>query len=191
MFEVENPAKTLACLLVDKEEIGSVGATGMHSKFFENIVAELTWLKEGYNELKVRRALANSKMLSSDVSAGFDPNYPGVNEMKNTAFLGNGLCINKYTGSRGKGGSNDASAEFLAEIRAAFDGNEVAWQTAELGRVNEGGGGTIAYIMGNYGMNVVDAGIAVQNMHAPWEVVSKVDVYEGKQGYVAFLKEMK
>lgn len=191
MFEVENPDKTLVCLLVDKEEIGSVGATGMHSKFFENIVAELTWLKEGYNELKVRRALANSKMLSSDVSAAFDPNYPSVNELKNTAFFSNGLCINKYTGSGGKSGSNDASPEFLAEIRQAFDLHDVSWQTAELGKVNEGGGGTIAYIMGNYGMNVVDAGIAVQNMHAPWEVVSKVDVYEGKQGYVAFLKEMK
>ncbi len=190
MFEVENPSKTLVCLLVDKEEIGSVGATGMHSKFFENITAELMELKEGYSDLKLRRALSNSKMLSSDVSAGYDPNYPYVNEMKNTAFLGEGLCINKYTGSRGKSGSNDAQPEFIAEIRAAFEKHNVSWQTAELGKVNEGGGGTIAYIMANYGMNVIDAGVAVQNMHAPWEVTSKVDVYEAKQGYVAFLKEM-
>lgn len=190
MFEVENPRKTLACLLVDKEEIGSVGATGMHSKFFENIVAELIWLKEGFNEVKLRRAFTNSKMLSSDVSAAYDPNYPSVNEMKNTCFFGKGIVINKYTGSRGKSGSNDASAEYLAEVRRAFDNNNVAWQTAELGRVDEGGGGTIAYIMGNYGMNVVDSGVAVQNMHAPWEVTSKVDVFEAKEAYVAFLKEM-
>ena len=137
MFEVDNPAKTLACLLVDKEEIGSVGATGMHSKFFENIVAELIWLKEGYNDIKLRRALTNSKMLSSDVSAAYDPNYPSVNEMKNTAFFGNGLVINKYTGSRGKSGSNDANAEYIAEIRNAFDKHEVSWQTSELGRVDQ------------------------------------------------------
>ena len=190
MFEVDAPKKTLACLLVDKEEVGSIGATGMHSKFFENAVAELSWLKEGYNEMKVRRALANSKMLSSDVSAAFDPNYAFVNEMNNTCFFGNGLVINKYTGSRGKSGSNDASAEYLAEVRRAFDAHDVVWQTSELGKVNEGGGGTIAYIMGNYGMNVVDSGVAVQNMHAPWEVTSKMDVYQAKQGYVAFLKEM-
>ena len=190
MFEVDNPAKTLACLLVDKEEIGSVGATGMHSKFFENIVAELIWLKEGYNDIKLRRALTNSKMLSSDVSAAYDPNYPSVNEMKNTAFFGNGLVINKYTGSRGKSGSNDANAEYIAEIRNAFDKHEVSWQTSELGRVDQGGGGTIAYIMANYGMDVIDSGVAVQNMHAPWEVTSKVDIFEAKQGYVAFLKEM-
>ncbi|MDO4378354.1 MAG: aminopeptidase [Erysipelotrichia bacterium] len=190
MFEVENPQKTLACLLVDKEEIGSVGATGMHSKFFENIVAELIWLKEGFNDIKLRRTFTNSKMLSSDVSAAYDPNYPSVNEMKNTCFFGKGIVINKYTGARGKSGSNDASAEYLAEVRKAFDNNNIAWQTAELGKVNEGGGGTIAYIMGNYGMNVVDSGVAVQNMHAPWEVTSKVDVYEAKEAYVAFLKEM-
>lgn len=190
MFEIENPARTCACLLVDKEEIGSVGATGMHSKFFENCVAEIIELKEGFNELKLRRAMANSKMLSSDVSAAYDPNYAYVNEMKNTAFMGKGLVINKYTGSRGKSGSNDAMPEFVAEVRKAFDDEKVAWQTAELGRVNEGGGGTIAYIMGNYGMYVVDSGVAVQNMHAPWEVTSKIDVYEAKQGYVAFLKHM-
>lgn len=190
MFEVENPAKTLVCLLVDKEEIGSVGATGMHSRFFENVVAELIWLKEGFNMIKLRRAFTNSKMLSSDVSAAYDPNYPSVNEMKNTCFFGKGVVINKYTGARGKSGSNDASAEFVAEVRRAFDGNNVSWQTAELGKVNEGGGGTIAYIMGNYGMNVVDSGVPVQNMHAPWEVTSKVDVFEAKEAYVAFLKEM-
>ncbi|MBR0136822.1 MAG: aminopeptidase [Erysipelotrichaceae bacterium] len=191
MFEVDNPQRTCACLLVDKEEVGSIGATGMHSKFFENIVAEILELKEGFNELKLRRAFTNSKMLSSDVSAGYDPNYPAVNEMKNTAFLGKGIVINKYTGSRGKSGSNDALPEFIAEVRAAFDKNEVSWQTAELGRVNEGGGGTIAYIMGNYGMYVVDSGVPVQNMHAPWEVVSKADVYEAKEGYVAFLCNIK
>ncbi len=191
MFEVDNPERTCACLLVDKEEVGSIGATGMHSKFFENIVAEILQLKEGFNELKLRRAFTNSKMLSSDVSAGYDPNYPAVNEMKNTAFLGKGLVINKYTGSRGKSGSNDALPEFIAEVRAAFDQNEVTWQTAELGRVNEGGGGTIAYIMGNYGMYVVDSGVPVQNMHAPWEVVSKADVFEAKEGYVAFLNNIK
>lgn len=190
MFEVENPAKTLVCLLVDKEEIGSVGATGMHSRFFENVVAELIWLKEGFNMIKLRRAFTNSKMLSSDVSAAYDPNYPSVNEMKNTCFFGKGVVINKYTGARGKSGSNDASAEFVAEVRRVFDGNNVSWQTAELGKVNEGGGGTIAYIMGNYGMNVVDSGVPVQNMHAPWEVTSKVDVFEAKEAYVAFLKEM-
>ena len=190
MFEVDNPAKTLVCLLVDKEEIGSVGATGMHSQFFENIVAELIWLKEGINVIKLKRAFTNSKMLSSDVSAAYDPNYPSVNEMKNTCFFGKGIVINKYTGSRGKSGSNDASAEYLAEVRKAFDDSNVAWQTAELGKVNEGGGGTIAYIMGNYGMNVVDSGVAVQNMHAPWEVTSKVDVFEAKEAYVAFLKAM-
>ncbi|MBQ4253585.1 MAG: aminopeptidase [Erysipelotrichaceae bacterium] len=191
MFEVNNPERTCACLLVDKEEVGSIGATGMHSKFFENIVAEILQLKEGFNELKLRRAFTNSKMLSSDVSAGYDPNYPAVNEMKNTAFLGKGIVINKYTGSRGKSGSNDALPEFIAEVRAAFDKNEVTWQTAELGRVNEGGGGTIAYIMGNYGMYVVDSGVPVQNMHAPWEVVSKADVFEAKEGYVAFLNNIK
>ena len=129
-------------------------------------------------------------MLSSDVSAAYDPNYPSVNEMKNTAFFGNGLVINKYTGSRGKSGSNDANAEYIAEIRNAFDKHEVSWQTSELGRVDQGGGGTIAYIMANYGMDVIDSGVAVQNMHAPWEVTSKVDIFEAKQGYVAFLKEM-
>lgn len=190
LLEVENPAKTLVCLLVDKEEVGSNGATGMHSKFFENIVAELISLKEGFNEIKLRRAFGNSKMISADVSAAYDPNYPAVNEMKNTAFLGKGISINKYTGSGGKSEANDANPEFLAELRNVFDKHNIAWQTSELGKVNEGGGGTIAYIMANYGMQIVDAGVAVQNMHAPWEVASKVDIYETRQAYLAFLKEM-
>ncbi len=190
LMEMENPAKTLVCLLVDKEEVGSNGATGMHSKFFENIVAELIWLKEGFNDIKLRRAFSNSKMISGDVSAAYDPNYPSVNEMKNTAFFGKGISINKYTGRGGKSGANDANAEFLAEIRRAFDKHDIAWQTSELGKVNEGGGGTISFIMANYGMQIVDAGVPVQNMHAPMEVSSKVDLFETKQAYVAFYKEM-
>ncbi|HPW53377.1 MAG TPA: aminopeptidase, partial [Erysipelotrichaceae bacterium] len=190
LMEVENPAKTLVCLLVDKEEVGSNGATGMHSKFFENVLAELIWLKEGFNEIKLRRALANSKAISGDVSAAYDPNYPFVNEMKNTAFLGKGISISKFTGVRGKSGANDANAEYLAEVRRAFDKHNVTWQTSEIGKVNEGGGGTISYILANYGMQIVDAGVPVQNMHAPMEVSSKVDLFETKQAYVAFLKEM-
>lgn len=191
MLSLEHVQKTCVCLLVDKEEIGSVGATGMHSRFFENAVAEILECMGQYSELKVRRALANSKMLSSDVSAAFDPNYPSVMEKKNTAYFGKGLTINKYTGSRGKSGSNDANAEYLAEIRKVFDDNGVAYQTAELGKVDQGGGGTIAYIMANYGMDVVDSGVAVQNMHAPWEVASKIDIYESYLGYCAFLKDVK
>jgi len=190
LLEVEHPTKTLVCLLVDKEEVGSNGATGMRSKFFENIVAELIGLKEGFSEIKLRRAFSNSKMLSGDVSAAYDPNYPSVNEIKNTAFFGKGISINKYTGKDGKSGANDANPEFLAEIRNVFDKHNVAWQTSELGKVDEGGGGTISYIMANYGMQIVDAGVPVQNMHAPWEVASKVDIYETKQAYLAFLKEM-
>ena len=144
-----------------------------------------------YSELKVRRALANSKMLSSDVSAAFDPNYPSVMCKKNTAYFGKGLTINKYTGSRGKSGSNDANPEYMAQLRKVFDENGVAYQTAELGKVDQGGGGTIAYIMANYGMDVIDSGVAVQNMHAPWEVASKVDIYEAYLGYCAFLKNVK
>lgn len=190
LLEMDKPAKTLVTLLVDKEEVGSNGATGMHSKFFENILAELIWLKEGFNEIKLRRALSNSKMISGDVSAAFDSNYPQVFEMKNTAFLGRGISINKYTGRGGKSGANDANAEYLAEIRRVFDKHDVAWQTSEIGKVDEGGGGTISYIMANYGMQIVDAGVPVQNMHAPMEVSSKVDLYETKQAYAAFLKEM-
>lgn len=186
LFRLEKTDRTAICLLVDKEEIGSVGATGMHSRFFENCVAELMSRTEEYSELKVRRALQNSDMLSSDVSAAYDPNYPSVNERKNTAYFGHGLVFNKYTGSRGKSGSNDASPEFFAKIRKIFDDANVSYQTAELGKVDQGGGGTIAYIMGNYGMNVIDSGVAVQNMHAPWEVISKADLYEALMGYIAF-----
>lgn len=188
-LEVENPDRTCVCLLVDKEEVGSIGATGMQSRFFENTVAELMNCMEEYTELKVRRALKNSVMLSSDVSAAYDPNYPSVNEMKNTAFFGHGLCFNKYTGSRGKGGCNDANPEFIAKLRDIIDNNDVTFQTSELGRVDQGGGGTIAYITAQYNMEVIDSGIAVQNMHAPWEVVSKADVYEAYKGYLAFLNQ--
>ena len=191
MLSLDHAEKTCVCLLVDKEEIGSVGATGMHSRFFENAVAEILNAMGDYSELKVRRALANSKMLSSDVSAAFDPNYPSVMCKKNTAYFGKGLTINKYTGSRGKSGSNDANPEYMAQLRKVFDENGVAYQTAELGKVDQGGGGTIAYIMANYGMDVIDSGVAVQNMHAPWEVASKVDIYEAYLGYCAFLKNVK
>ncbi|MBP5164503.1 MAG: aminopeptidase, partial [Lachnospiraceae bacterium] len=174
--------------LVDKEEIGSVGASGMQSTFFENTVAELILLTEGKeSELSVRRALKNSKALSSDVSAAFDPNYPEVMDKKNCAFFGRGLVLNKYTGSRGKSGSNDASAEFVGLVRKVFDDAKVSFQTAELGKVDQGGGGTIAYILGNYDMNVIDSGVAVLNMHAPWEITSKVDVYEAYRGFLEFL----
>ena len=181
--------RTAVCLLVDKEEIGSVGATGMHSRFFENTVAELMSLAGQYTDLGVRRAIANSRMLSSDVSAAFDPNFAGVFEKKNSAYFGRGLVFNKYTGSRGKSGSNDASAEYMAAVRRVMDDNGVFWQTAELGKVDQGGGGTIAYIMANYGMEVIDSGIAVLSMHAPWEIGSKADIYEGYKGYMAFLKD--
>ena len=181
---------TTCAILVDKEEIGSVGATGAQSKFFENVIAELVNLTTDYSELKVRHALENSKMLSSDVSAGFDPLFPGVNDVKNAAYFGNGICFNKYTGSRGKSGSNDAMPEYFAEIRKVLDESEVHFQTAELGRVDQGGGGTIAYILGNYNMSVIDAGIAVLNMHAPMEIVSKVDVYEAYLAYKAFIEKL-
>jgi aspartyl aminopeptidase len=189
MLEVAEPEYTSVCLLVDKEEIGSVGASGMQSRFFENCVAELVALSGDYSELKVRRALKNSKVLSSDVSAAFDPNYPSVMEKRNSAYFGKGLVFNKYTGSRGKSGSNDASAEYIAKLRNIMDTNEVSFQTAELGKVDQGGGGTIAYILANYDMNVIDSGVAVLNMHAPWEIISKVDLYEAFRGYAAFLKE--
>lgn len=188
MLEVEEPKRTLCCLLVDKEEIGSVGATGMHSRFFENTVAELLAMTEGDSQLLLRRALMNSKMLSSDVSAAFDPLYPNVFEKKNTAFLSHGVAFNKYTGSRGKSGSNDACAEYIAELRNVMDEAKVTYQFAELGKVDAGGGGTIAYIMAKYGMNVIDSGVAVLNMHAPYEVSSKADIYEAVKGYKAFLQ---
>ena len=181
---------TTCAILVDKEEVGSIGATGASSKFFENIIAEVISLTGEYNELKVRHAMENTKMLSSDVSAGFDPLYAGVNDSKNAAYLGNGICFNKYTGARGKSGCNDAMPEYFAEIRRVMDDNNVNFQTAELGKVDQGGGGTIAYILGNYNMNVIDAGIAVLNMHAPMEIVSKVDVYEAYLAYKAFINKL-
>lgn len=189
ILDIEKPKYTSVCLLVDKEEIGSVGASGMQSRFFENCVAEVMNLAGTYSELALRRALKNSKVLSSDVSAAFDPNYPSVMEKKNSAYFGKGLVFNKYTGSRGKSGSNDANAEYVAKLRNIMDSNEVSFQTAELGKVDQGGGGTIAYILANYDMNVIDSGVAVLNMHAPWEIISKVDLYEAYRGYVAFLKE--
>lgn len=180
--------RTGVCILVDKEEIGSVGATGMQSRFFENMVAEVMDRCGEYSELKLRRALANSYMLSSDVSAAYDPNYASVFEKKNSAFFGKGMVFNKYTGSRGKSGSNDASAEFIGKLRKVMDDADVYFQMAELGKVDAGGGGTIAYILANLDMNVIDSGIAVQNMHAPYEVISKADLYETLKGYEAFLQ---
>lgn len=189
MLELKKPKYTCVCLLVDKEEIGSVGASGMHSRFFENTAAEIMNLTQDYSELKLRRALSNSRVLSSDVSAAYDPNFPSVMTKRNAAYFGRGLVFNKYTGSRGKAGSNDANAEYVGTLRRIMDENEVCYQTAELGKVDQGGGGTIAYILANYGMSVIDSGVAVLNMHAPWEIISKVDLYEAYRGYVAFLKE--
>ena len=186
MLDVKETQRTLCCILVDKEEIGSVGATGMQSHFFENAVAELMNLNGEYSELNVRRCLARSCMLSSDVSAGFDPSYASCFEKKNAAFLGRGMVFNKFTGARGKSGSNDANAEYMGHLRKIMDEKSVSWQTAELGKVDVGGGGTIAYILALYGMNVIDSGVAVLNMHAPWEATSKADVYEAYRGYKAF-----
>lgn len=190
LFHAAPSELTQVCILIDKEEVGSIGATGMHSRFFENTVAELMDRFGDYSELKLRRALANSVMLSSDVSAAFDPNYPAVNEKKNTAYFGHGIVFNKYTGSRGKSGCNDANAEYMAALRAAMEKNKVFFQTSELGRVDQGGGGTIAYIMAQYNMQVIDSGVPVLNMHAPWEITSKADIYEAMKGYEAFLKEL-
>ena len=185
------PEYTACAVLVDKEEIGSVGATGMASHFFENIVSELYALCGDYCELGLKRCLANSRMLSSDVSAGYDPNFASAFERKNTAYLGRGVCFNKYTGSRGKSGSNDCNAEYFAAVRSIMDNDNVAFQTGELGRVDLGGGGTIAYICAKYGMCVVDAGVAVLSMHAPWEIISKADLYEAYKAYSAFIKNGK
>ena len=188
MLDVKNiPEATCCCILADKEEIGSVGATGMHAKYFENTVAEIMNLTGEYSELKLRRALTNAHMLSCDVSAGFDPNFAGVFEKKNSAFLGKGVCFNKYTGARGKSGSNDANAEYMAKLRKWMDDAKVRYQTAELGKVDAGGGGTIAYICAEYGMEVIDSGVAVLSMHAPWEIISKADLYEAFKAYRAFL----
>jgi aspartyl aminopeptidase len=190
LMNTPKPDKTAVCLLVDKEEIGSVGATGMHSRFFENTVAEVLELMGCYSELTLRRAMSRSKVLSSDVSAGFDPNYPDVSDKNNSAYMGKGMVFNKYTGARGKSGSNDASAEYIGELRKVLDKDKVSYQTAELGKVDQGGGGTIAYILANYGMQVIDSGVAVHNMHAPWEVTSKADIYEALRGYESFLKNL-
>jgi len=190
LFELDKIDRTAVCLLVDKEEVGSIGATGMHSKFFENAVAELMDKMGEYSELKLRRAFQNSHMLSSDVSAAFDPNYPSVMEKKNSAYFGRGIVFNKYTGARGKSGCNDANPEFIAALRAAMEKHDVNFQTSELGKVDQGGGGTIAYIMAQYNMEVIDSGVAVLNMHAPWEITSKADIYEAMRGYEAFLREM-
>ncbi len=190
MLEIGQTERTACCILVDKEEIGSVGATGMHSRFFENVIAELVTLESSESDLKVRRALQNSCMLSSDVSAAYDPMYAEAFEKRSSAFFAKGLVFNKFTGARGKSGSNDANAEYLAKIRQVMDAGEVAYQFAELGKVDEGGGGTIAYIMANYGMQVIDSGVAVLSMHAPWEVTSKADVYEAYRGYKSFLIKM-
>ena len=190
MLEVDKVERTSCCLLVDKEEIGSVGATGMQSRFFENTVAEILHALGGYSGLSTRRCLANSWMLSSDVSSAFDNLYASVYDKNNCAYLGKGMVFMKFTGARGKSGSNDASAEYLGRIRQIMDKHKVKFQTAELGKVDHGGGGTIAYIMSLYGMNVIDSGVGVLSMHAPWEAVSKIDVYETTKGYKAFLKEI-
>ena len=189
MAALTETKKTCVTLLVDKEEVGSQGATGMQSRFFENMVAEVVNLMGDYSDLKVRRALANSKMLSSDVSAAFDPNYPSVSEKQNNAFFGKGIVFNKYTGARGKGGCNDANPEFIAELRSIMSKHNVSWQTSELGKVDQGGGGTIAYILAEYGMEVIDSGVALHNMHAPYEIASKADIYEARRAYEAFLIE--
>lgn len=189
LLDLDKSKYTSVVLLVDKEEVGSNGATGMHSKFFENVVAELMDRLGEYSSLKLRRALANSKMLSADVTAAYDPNYPSVMEKKNSAYFGKGLVFSKYTGARGKSGCNDANPEFMAWLRNVMDKNDVLFQTAELGKVDQGGGGTIAYILAEYNMEVIDCGVALQNMHAPWEVASKLDIYETMKGYKAFLEE--
>ncbi|MDD6651550.1 MAG: aminopeptidase [Eggerthellales bacterium] len=189
-LEVEEPKRTALTILVDKEEIGSVGATGMTSRFFENFMAEVLDLAGETGDLALRRCLANSSMLSSDVSAAFDPLYAAAFEKKNAAFCGRGIVFNKFTGARGKSGSNDSNAEYVAAVRRVMEEGGVAYQTAELGRVGLGGGGTIAYILAEYGMNVIDSGVAVLSMHAPWEVTSKADIYEAYKGYKAFLDLM-
>ncbi len=189
MLDTARTRRTICCILVDKEEIGSVGATGMQSLFFENTVAEVMNLCGEYTELNLRRCLAHSNMLSSDVSSAFDPGFAGSFDKKNVAYLGGGMVLNKFTGSKGKSGSNDANAEYLAQIRRIYSDRSVHFQTAELGRVDLGGGGTIAYILARYGMNVIDSGVAVLSMHAPWEATSKADVYETYRGYRAFVED--
>ncbi len=190
IMEVGVPDRTSCCILVDKEEIGSVGATGMQSKFFENALAELMNLAGQYSDLALRRALSNSYMLSSDVSSAFDPTYASSFDKKNVAYLGNGMVFNKFTGSRGKSGSNDANAEYIAQLRKVLDEDKINFQTAELGKVDLGGGGTIAYILALYGMNVIDSGVPVLSMHAPWEAISKADLFEAKRAYISFLNKV-
>lgn len=189
LTEIKNQSKTSVALFVDKEEIGSVGATGMESRFFENIVAEIMNLKGEYSDLNIRRALSSSNMLSADVTAAMDPIYKSVLEKNNAAYLGKGVVLTKYTGSRGKSGSNDANAEFVAKLRGIFNNNNITWQTAELGKVDQGGGGTIAYILAQYGMEVIDCGVALLSMHAPFEIASKADIYETYKAYKAFMIE--
>lgn len=191
ILECEKPNKTAVCLLVDKEEIGSYGATGMKSRFFENTVAEIINLCGTYSELKLKRALKNSNMISSDVTAGFDPSWAGSFNIDTDAFLSSGLSFNKYTGARGKSGSNDANPEYIAKLRKILDENKIFYQFTEMGKVDQGGGGTIAYILAEYGMNVIDAGIPLLSMHAPFEVASKLDIYHAYLFYKAFLKDMK
>lgn len=187
ILDIDASDYTSVVLCVDKEEVGSQGNTGMQSRFFENTLAELIELEGNYSELKVRRSMANSKVLSADVSAGYDPNFADAYEKRNSAYMGRGLVLNKYTGVKGKAGCNDANAEFMAEVRRIFNKENVIWQTAELGKVDQGGGGTIAYILANYGAEVIDCGVSVLNMHAPYEIVSKADLYEMYKGYKAFL----
>ena len=186
-LHTEQQQKTVCCLLVDKEEIGSVGATGMKSRFFENTVAELLELTGNYSDLKLRRCLSRSRMLSTDVSSAFDPSYAHAFDKRNVAYVGGGMVMKKFTGSRGKSGANDANAEYIGVLRKVLDDAAVTWQTAELGKVDYGGGGTISYIAALYGMEVIDCGVPVLNMHAPWEVISKADLYEAAKGYHAFL----
>ncbi|WP_432664128.1 aminopeptidase [Wukongibacter baidiensis] len=190
ILEIEKPKKTCAVFFADKEEIGSYGNTGMESMFFENMIAELITLQnKSYNGLLLRRSLASSRVLSGDVAAGFDPNFPDVLDKRNAAFIGKGLTIVKYTGSKGKSGCNDANAEFLSEVRKIFNNNDVVWQVGELGKVDQGGGGTIAFILARYGAEVLDCGVPVLSMHAPYELISKIDLYMTYKGYMAFLKD--
>lgn len=188
ILELDSPQKTAVALFADKEEVGSNGNTGMHSMFFNNMIAELiaTINNGNYSELLLKRALENSHMLSSDVAAGVDPTYPQVTEIQNAAIMGKGVSLVKYTGSRGKSGANDANAEYIGKLRKLFNENDVVWQTSELGKVDQGGGGTIAYIMANYNMDVVDLGVPVLSMHAPYEIVSKTDVYMTYKAYKTF-----
>ena len=186
-LEVENPLKTTVTILVDKEEVGSMGASGMQSRFFENTLGELLNLRGQYSGIALSRTLANSKMLSSDVTAGYDPNFPSVMDKYNSAYFGKGVVFNRYTGSRGKSGSNEANAEYVAQLRSIMDQENVTWQTSEMGKVDQGGGGTIAFILANFGMDVIDCGLPVHSMHAPWEITSKADMYEMKKAYIAFL----